>query len=348
MKWMPILLGLVLVTAGCHAAASGDDDSDAAPTVPTHTVAVQQASVPVIVTGFGSLATPPGATASVASETGGKVLAVLVHAGERVSKGQALVQLQVDPQIAANLAKAQIAYGQARKERDRQEALVKAGVAAAMTAQSAESTYEAASADLALQQRDAQLALQNTNLVSPIGGVVTSCPLTPGSVLAPQAEAAAVSNPSQLWADVALSPDALANVRAGMAASVQLTDGTAVDGRVVGVNPQLDPQTQRGSVRIALAHVPASAAPGSFARATIVTGDKPGLLVPNDAVAVNGGETDVYVIADGKAHARAVTLGDKIKNDVEIRDGLKPGEQVAIANVHELSDGAAVALGAAQ
>lgn len=348
MKWMPTLLGLVLVTTGCHAAASGGDDSDAAPTVPTHTVAVQQAPVPVIVTGFGSLATPPGATASVSSATGGKVLEVLVHTGERVAKGQPLVQLQADPQTAADLAKAQIAYDQARKERDRQEALVRAGVAAAMTAQAAESAYAAAAADLSLKQRDAQLAAQNTSLVAPIAGVVTSCTLTPGSVLAPQAEAAVVSNPSRLWADVALSPDALAKVQPGMAARVQLTDGPTVDGRVVGVNPQLDPQTQRGSVRIALDAVPPGAAPGAFARATIVTGKKPGLLVPNDAVAVNGGETDVYVIADGKAHARAVTLGDKVDSQIEIASGLKPGEQVAIANVHELSDGAAVAVGGAK
>jgi len=80
-----------------------------------------------------------------------------------------------------------------------------------------------------------------------------------------------------------------------------------------------------------------------FARATIVLARRPGVLViPRQATVETEGKTVVFVIADGVAKERPVTLGVVEGDRVEVREGLSTGEQVAIEGHRELQDGARV------
>jgi len=54
-----------------------------------------------------------------------------------------------------------------------------------------------------------------------------------------------------------------------------------------------------------------------------------------------GGEV-VYVVRDGKAWQRPVTLGVRADGEIEVREGLAGGESVAVEGAAYLTDGAAV------
>jgi multidrug efflux pump subunit AcrA (membrane-fusion protein) len=66
------------------------------------------------------------------------------------------------------------------------------------------------------------------------------------------------------------------------------------------------------------------------------------LVVPIDAVLQRGDRTVVFVISDGTAHERPVRTGVSSGGVVEILQGLRPGEVVAVSGHRALRDGAAV------
>jgi multidrug efflux system membrane fusion protein len=87
----------------------------------------------------------------------------------------------------------------------------------------------------------------------------------------------------------------------------------------------------------------------AFVTVDLALGTHPGLVVPAHAVVDRQDGPVVYVITDGSAHARRVTLApDSGAPTREVKTGLKPGERVATEGAYELSDGARVTLGGAQ
>jgi multidrug efflux pump subunit AcrA (membrane-fusion protein) len=81
-------------------------------------------------------------------------------------------------------------------------------------------------------------------------------------------------------------------------------------------------------------------------RVRVIWNQKPGVLVPTTAVSRIAGENFAFVIQQEKsglvAKQRLVQLGHIQDNDYLVISGLKPGERVAITNVPNLSDGAAI------
>src|SRR5207248_976184 len=63
------------------------------------------------------------------------------------------------------------------------------------------------------------------------------------------------------------------------------------------------------------------------------------------AVQTSGGRSRVYIVAGDHVEERIVTTGERLDSLVEITNGVKPGEQVATANVAQLTDGARVRSG---
>ena len=77
-------------------------------------------------------------------------------------------------------------------------------------------------------------------------------------------------------------------------------------------------------------------------------GKKDFRLIPNiqpaAAIRKDGGTDVVYVVKDGKAQRRAVTLGGTVGDSRQVRGGVSAGERVIIEAPAELKDGAVVAL----
>jgi multidrug efflux pump subunit AcrA (membrane-fusion protein) len=68
----------------------------------------------------------------------------------------------------------------------------------------------------------------------------------------------------------------------------------------------------------------------------------PALLVPLTAVETISGTSRVYVVKDGKAEERIVTLGERVGDRIELTSGVKQAELVAAEPRGRISDGAAV------
>jgi len=68
----------------------------------------------------------------------------------------------------------------------------------------------------------------------------------------------------------------------------------------------------------------------------------PGVLVPADALRKDGNEDVVFVLQDGRARRRAVTVGGGSGDSRQVLAGLSPGESVIVDAPADLKDDAAV------
>lgn len=114
-------------------------------------------------------------------------------------------------------------------------------------------------------------------------------------------------------------------------------------GRIERVNPALDSETRTLGFEARLPNPGGLLKPGLFARGFVSVGEEREVpFVPERAVYSSAGITKVFVISDEKAEERQVKPGIREDGMVEIKDGVKPGEMVATANLVNLFDGAKV------
>jgi hypothetical protein len=101
------------------------------------------------------------------------------------------------------------------------------------------------------------------------------------------------------------------------------------EGRVVTVDPILDPTTRTARVRIQVPSADASLRPQSFVQATIHVPSGDVVAVPADAVLPTGARHIVFVvIGEGTFEPRTVHLGREAGGYYEVLEGLQPGEDV--------------------
>ena len=169
---------------------------------------------------------------------------------------------------------------------------------------------------------------------SPIDGVVTARMVTVGQVLSTGSEAFTVSNLSTVWVTAAVNEKDLGLVRNGASADIvtQAFADYAFPARVAMVGDTLDPQTRTVPVRITVSNPDSRLRPGMFATAHISgPHTRIAVFISEDALQDINGNQVVFVSADGTTfHAQIVKLGTRSQGRVEVVEGLKPGDRIAV------------------
>ncbi len=293
------------------------------------------------------------------------IVEILAEEGDRVAAGQVLARLNrqmLDVQLAQNIAqiaRAEAAIAQARAsiseataakaladqqlQRTRQlqqtgaatnDALdqrISAARTSAARLESATNALALAEADLAMaraQRGDIELRIARTEIKARTGGTVSRRTARLGAMAMAAGEPLfriIANSEIELEADVAEST--LARMRPGQPAAI---DAAGYDKPLAGavrlVAPEVNRTNRLGRVRIDLR---ADERPplGAFGRATVEVARSQGILVPLSAV-MFGRASTVQVVKDGVVETRTVTTGLRAEGRVEIREGLKEGEQV--------------------
>jgi RND family efflux transporter MFP subunit len=103
------------------------------------------------------------------------------------------------------------------------------------------------------------------------------------------------------------------------------------EGRVVRINMGLELSTRTLQAEIEIPNSDRLLKPGMFARIEVVLLEKPGVLaIPGNAVILDQGERFVYVVEGNKAARRAIVAGIEQDRFVEIKEGLREGDQVVV------------------
>ena len=124
----------------------------------------------------------------------------------------------------------------------------------------------------------------------------------------------------------------------------------AIEGKVSRISPAVNTATRAFPSRRCVPNNEALLKPGTFARVHIETDRVDRMLtVPYTAIQNRYGVNRVFVVAGERLATRELKIGDRLGERMEIIDGVKAGEPVAISDVDRLVDGTRVSIdGAAE
>lgn len=288
----------------------------------------------------------------VATRVPGVVAELRKRLGEQVAAGEVLAVLD-SAELAA--AKADfVAAGRraalAASTQKREEELWRKRISAEQEVLAARAEAETARIALdAARQRLASLGqgkgdidalsgddprgLGRLELKAPIAGRVTVRDAVRGQLLAADKEVFTIADLSEVWVEIPVYGQDIAQVREGQTVDVTGPGGRRGQGTVIFAGPTLDPQTGAARVVARLPNGEGNWRPGDFVTGAIRAGGQPAeVLVPADAIQTLNGENVVFVRTGEGFQARAVELGRRNSRLVEVVFGLFPGEPVASGN----------------
>jgi multidrug efflux pump subunit AcrA (membrane-fusion protein) len=209
------------------------------------------------------------------------------------------------------------------------------------------STSQATLEGVKAQLAQAEKALADTLIRAPFDGFVAARPVAAGEYVALTNKIATVVKTGTLKLNLQTPEQraAVAHVGDTVLARVGAYPTREFQGKVSAVNPSVDANSRVFILEAKFSNTDNALKPGMFATARVLLpGGVEGLFVAKSAV-IRDKTTDshqVWVIQNGKARLRIVTVGDEDATQVRILTGLNATDTIALNNQAELFDGAAV------
>ncbi|MBY5993883.1 efflux RND transporter periplasmic adaptor subunit [Ferrimonas balearica] len=341
----PALL-LLLALVGCGQPAADDavdtaatetEAEETAPRLPVETQAVQRDSISAFYRTTATLEAPE--EAQVVSRVSGIIESLEVEEGQSVSAGQVLARID-SRRYRLALDKAQAELDVIDQELERLNAIANQQLVSQETLAKLKYRRQAA-----LAERDiAALQLEYSAVVSPIDGVVAKRFVKRGKMAAEYDSLFHIVQQDTLHGILHLPERELARVHPGQEAQLTIAGLAQVQpAKVLRIAPVVDADTGTFKITLEVANPRGLLKAGMFSRARLRfdTHDNT-LVVPRMALLRQDQGHAVFVVAEGQAQSRTVTLGYEDGESVEILTGLAVGEQVVVRGQHQLKDEAQV------
>ena len=319
--------------------------------------------------------------ATVSSKVTGKVVEVLVEEGMKVEEGQVLARLD-DTNVKASLllaqaqlvsarnalAETEVRIREAEQELERQKGLLTNKIATQADYDHAEASALALKARLQQQKADVEVAqrmlatwqqqLEDTVIRAPFAGIVTSKNAQPGEMISPisagggftRTGICTIVDMQSLEIEIDVNESYINRVEAGqpVEATLDAYPDWKIPCKVIAIIPTADRQKSTVKVRVGFNHLDPRLLPEMSIK---VAFREPGgaassaarrVIVPKQAVRQQDGKDVVFVLHDGRAERRAVTVDSSDSDNAVVEAGLAAGERVVIEGPANLADGTAV------
>ncbi len=273
---------------------------------------------------------------NIAPQMSARIQKIYVEVGDFVTKGQKLVQMDDNnlEQIRSQLNNMEVTFS-------RIDELYKVGGVS-------KAEWDAQKTSLEVMSNQYKNLMENTQLLSPIDGVVTARNYDSGDLYGMGMPLLIVEQISPVKLMIHVSESFFTKVRRGMDVDVRLDvyPQEVFSGKVSIVYPTVTAATRTFPIEILVPNRDRKVRPGMFSRVTIDLGSEPCLLVPDQSIVKQqgSGERYVYVYKDGKAEYRLVEPGRRLDAFYECLSGLEEGELVIITSLNRLTNGAGVEL----
>ena len=346
-----LLIGVSALAAGCGKTSAGDPKAGGGPqAMPVQVKIAQAQSVPETTEYLSVLKSRH--SANINPQVEGYITKIYVTSGDRVTAGTPL--LQIDPlkqqaavsgQEAARAAQeASVRYAQIQLDRSRK--LYAAGVVPKQDVDNAQTTYDAALAQLKAlsdQVNQQQVELHYYRVTAPRDGIVGDIPVHVGDRVAVTTLLTTVDELGPLEAYIYVPADRARNLKLGL--PVHLTNDAGIqlaDTRITFLSPQVDNETQTVLAK-ALVENPRGLRVAQQLRAQIVWSNNQGTVIPILAVTRISGQFFAFLaVKEGNgtvARQKLLKIGDTLGNDYVVLDGLKPGDHIIVTGLQFLQDG---------
>ena len=271
---------------------------------------------------------------NIAPNTPYRIETIYVEVGDQVHKGQLLVQLD-----ASNLRQLKLQEENQKVEFNRISQLYSVGGAS-------KSEYDNAKMQLDILTTQYRQLVQNTQLISPVSGVVTARNYDNGDMYSSSNPILTIEqlNPVKLLVNISETFYRYIKVGQDLDITLDAYPDESFTGTVSIVYPTIDETTHTFPVEVKVNNKDQKVRPGMFARATITMENAEHVVVPDASIVkqVGAGDRYVYTYKDGKVSYDKVELGKHIGDKYEIISGVEPGSKVVIAGMSRLANGVEV------
>jgi RND family efflux transporter MFP subunit len=295
----------------------------------------------------------PLAQATVRSKVSGVVRQTTVQEGMAVAAGQVIARL-IDDEARARVAQQQAVVAEAgarlalaKKNQTNSAALLKQNFIAQNAYDTSSNAVDLAQAalDSARAQLDlARIALSDTVIHAPLGGVVSKRHVQAGEKLSPDSPVFSIVDLKQLTLDAQVPASDIPRVKVGQDVQFKVDGfGTrAFAGKVLRINPAAEAGSRAMLVYIGVDNPDGVLRAGMFAKG-VVTTEKTAAhpLLPIGAVQKENGKDVVYRVDGGKVVVQPVRLGLKNEDEglIEALDGVQAGATVLAVKLDGVKPG---------
>jgi membrane fusion protein, multidrug efflux system len=293
---------------------------------------------PTSVTAVGSLRSDESVI--IRSEQSGRIVALNFKEGQPVRKGQLLVQLD-DSVTRAELGQANANLKLAKAKFDRAVELNEKKFISGQAKDEAENALKVAEAAVKL----IEARLGRFNIEAPFSGTIGLRTASIGDYIKDGQDIVNLEKTDPIKVDFKVPELIQSKVRVGQSLAVTLDaiPGQPFTGIVFAINPQLDAAGRAVVLRAQMPNRDGALKPGMFARVRLTLSDTgETIVVPEQAVAMQGEEQIMFKVVDGRAMRTKVEVGQRRDGKVEILQGIAATDTVVIAGQQRLRDGAAV------
>lgn len=336
--WLMVALMAVVSLNGCGGDANGEAESPAEQTevmrVPVETQRVQLDSIAASYAGTAILEAEREAT--VVAKTSGVLLELLVEEGDIVEQGDVMARLeQAQQQLALEQAQAELR----RLESDfqRMQKMYQRQLVSADQFEQTRYAFEAQQAAFEM----ARLQLDYTTIEAPISGIVTRRLVKEGNLIEQYQPLFQIHDFEPLHAILHIPEQQLGLLEPGLDVVLESAafPGRTFRGAVLRVSPVVDRETATFQVTLQLPNSERALKPGMFVNANIVYEVHENVpVIPRVALLNEDGAMKVFVVNDGVAHERNVTVGIGSNGEVEVLEGLESGQQIVTMGQAGLRD----------
>jgi HlyD family secretion protein len=334
--------------------------------VPVLGHSVIRGAVTVEVMGTGTLEARVQMT--VSSKIAGRISEMLVDQGDEVQVGQVLLRLddqelkqQVEiassalaaanasvERVEAEAVRAQAVLSQVQADHQRDRKLFASRIISASDMDKSAQALEVAEADLAKSKASVMEAKKNlivaqntldyhlarlgdTVIKAPFSGLIVRRDREPGDIVVPGTSIFMLISTKELWVSAWVDETEMAGLAPGQNARVifRSEPDHPYPGKVIRLGREADRETRQFIVDVKPDFLPATWAIGQRAEVFIETAHKPdAVLLPSKAILRDKEKIGVLVEEGGRAAWRSIKIGLRGREEVEILEGLEPGETV--------------------
>jgi membrane fusion protein, multidrug efflux system len=278
------------------------------------------------------------------AEVAGRIMHIGFEEGQRVEKGALLLKTD-DEQLRAQLKKVthQMALAYTQEKRLRELKTIEAV--------SQEELDRAITERMSLQADSALLGAQiaRTSIFAPFSGTVGLRSVSPGQYVTANTPIAKLVKTTPLKLEFAVPERHLHLIKAGGKVTFTTADGKVRSAVIYAMQPGIDPSTRSGIIRARYANSENELVPGFFADVNVALDErKNALAVPTEAVIPELGKVKLLLSKSGVVTPTYVTTGIRTADELEILDGLNPGDTVITSGVLQLRPGMPVSVSITQ
>ncbi|MFG6040579.1 efflux RND transporter periplasmic adaptor subunit [Brucella abortus] len=289
----------------------------------------------------------------------GVVQKINFKANQDVKQGDILLQME-DSIQRADLAAAEAEAVLAQQNLNRADTLRTRGVGAVSNV---DTTASAANAAVALVEK-MRATLAQKSVKAPFSGVIGIPKVDIGQYLTPGTVIATLQNIDIMRIDFTVPEQLLATIKLGQTVKVgSNADTLDFTGKIVGIDPKIDPTTRLVSVRAEVDNPDHKLTPGQFVQVRVELPEESNVIaLPQTSIVSSLYGDYVYVVRpeqkqeSAKASEAAkvqegqkqvaqqvfIKLGRRSAGNVEVTSGLKPGDIIITAGQNRLSSGVPV------